>query len=345
MRQGVEGLQHQPLGRHAELRHRAVADAHVQRNGHLGRCAQHLAYRRGDGAAAAHQQHVLARVVVAHLVEHGAHATGKFVPARHALRADDTGHPLCDGVAQQAEMVAVQLGGVRLLQRLGVDGADQRVAVVLVQARQGEGFGQARQALGDAFKRLHMAAQRAQQHGVEALAAFAPVFAQAHRLLAAQGAELVVVVRAKRGLAMAHKVKGSHGRDCGQKEAMALVTRATRAMKIVAYSAAARTLANIWASTLPPVRARPTFWPASWSFSCSAAAKAAAPAPSATLCVSVKRWRIAAATSSSLTCTTWSRCGARMSSAPWSATRQAMPSASNVVTGASTTRPAAMESA
>jgi hypothetical protein len=55
--------------------------------------------------------------------------------------------------------------------------------------------------------------------------------------------------------------------------------------------------------------------------------------------------RMAAATSASLTCTMWSMCGASTASASWSATRQAMPSASCVVTGASTTRPAASESA
>ena len=75
------------------------------------------------------------------------------------------------------------------------------------------------------------------------------------------------------------------------------------------------------------------------------AAKAAAPAPSATLCVSVNKARMAAATSLSLTCTMWSMCGAMMASAAASATRQAMPSASWVVTGASTTLPAASESA
>jgi hypothetical protein len=76
-------------------------------------------------------------------------------------------------IAQQAEVVAVQLGRVGLLQRLVVDGADQRQAVVFVQARQGDGRGQARQALGNALQGLRVAAQRAQQHGVKALAAAA----------------------------------------------------------------------------------------------------------------------------------------------------------------------------
>ena len=65
----------------------------------------------------------------------------------------------------------------------------------------------------------------------------------------------------------------------------------------------------------------------------------------ATLCVSLNSARMAAATSKSLTCTVWSRCGARMASASGSAMRQAMPSGNRVDTGASTTWPAAIREA
>ena len=70
---------------------------------------------------------------------------------------------------------------------------------------------------------------------------------------------------------------------------------------------------------------------------CMSAASAAAPAPSATLCVSVKSIRIAAATSSSLTETMSSASRRSTSSASETGVRQAMPSASRVLTGASTT--------
>ena len=57
-----------------------------------------------------------------------------------------------------------------------------------------------------------MALERAGEHGVEALAALGPVAAQPFGLPMAEVAELVVVVGAKRRLAMAYEVKGSHGR-------------------------------------------------------------------------------------------------------------------------------------
>ena len=62
------------------------------------------------------------------------------------------------------------------------------------------------------------------------------MFAQSHRLLAAQRAELVVVFRAKRGLAVAHKVEGSHAADCDQNQLQAFVAKATDAIKCVAFS-------------------------------------------------------------------------------------------------------------
>jgi hypothetical protein len=77
---------------------------------------------------------------------------------------------------------------------------------------------------------------------------------------------------------------------------------------------------------------------------CIAAARAAAPAPSATLWVSVNSARMAAATSSSLTATTSSASRRITSSASGTGVRQAMPSASRVLTGASSTRPARNES-
>ena len=110
-------------------------------------------------------------------------------------------------------MLPVQLGCVRARQGRGVDGAYQRLAVVFVQAGQQLGLGHGAQALGYARQRLCVAAQRAAEHGVKAQAAFAPVGAQALGLLPAARAQLVVVGSAKRGLAVAHEVEGSHAAD------------------------------------------------------------------------------------------------------------------------------------
>ncbi|MOA08728.1 hypothetical protein D3C78_1285190 [compost metagenome] len=113
-------------------------------------------------------------------------------------------------------MLAEQLGRFGLGQRLRVDGGEQRLAVVFVEAGQGgDRRTQPLQACGNAFQGLGVAAQAAGQHGIEGQPTLAPVFTQALGLLAAARAELVVIVGAKRGLAVAHKVEGSHGRDCG----------------------------------------------------------------------------------------------------------------------------------
>src|SRR5579883_2448650 len=79
---------------------------------------------------------------------------------------------------------------------------------------------------------------------------------------------------------------------------------------------------------LPPDWMTATRLPAMRSFSCSSAARAAAPAPSARLCVSVKRWRIAARISASVTLTMRSAPSRIRPSASGSGTRQATPSAS-----------------
>ena len=118
--------------------HRAVAGACAKWSPRRG--AQHLAHGGGDGAAAADQQHVPASVGGA-LVEHRCARRPRTVPAGHAQRADDVYHPLRDSVAQQAEVGWRYWSACRALQRLVVDGADQRQAVVFVQARQGDGGG------------------------------------------------------------------------------------------------------------------------------------------------------------------------------------------------------------
>jgi hypothetical protein len=98
-----------------------------------------------------------------------------------------------------------------------VDGAQQGFAVVLVESGPALclGAGSAAQALDDAGQRLLMALERACIDGVELQTSLTPVFTQTHGLFLAAWAELVVIIRAKRGLAMAHKVEVSHGADVG----------------------------------------------------------------------------------------------------------------------------------
>jgi translation initiation factor IF-2 len=59
---------------------------------------------------------------------------------RHALRRQHTGHPLAQGVAQQAKVLAVALRGGGRFAGAGVQRVDQRRAVVFVQARPGQGL-------------------------------------------------------------------------------------------------------------------------------------------------------------------------------------------------------------
>lgn len=98
-----------------------------------------------------------------------------------------------------------------------MDGAQQGFAVVLVESGPALclGAGSTAQALDDAGQRLLMALERACIDGVELQTSLTPVFTQAHGLFLAAWAELVVIIRAKRGLAMAHKVEVSHGADVG----------------------------------------------------------------------------------------------------------------------------------
>ncbi len=141
-----------------------------------------------------------------HVVQRAGDAAREVVVAGHALWAHRAGHPLREAVAQQAEVVTVELGCVRLLQRLRVDAADHRVGVVLVQARHHQRLQRQARALGDAGPGLFVAAQRARDHGVEAQPTFGPVAPQSHRLALAQLAELVIVGGAEGGLAVPHEV-------------------------------------------------------------------------------------------------------------------------------------------
>ena len=114
-------------------------------------------------------------------------------------------------IAQDAKVRPVALGRVGRAQGLGVNGRDQCVAVVFIQARPAGHFGHRLQALGNALQGFGVAAQGAGHHRVKRHAPPAPVLAQAHRLLMSARAEHVVIISAKRGLAVAHEVEGSPG--------------------------------------------------------------------------------------------------------------------------------------
>ena len=102
-------------------------------------------------------------------------------------------------------MVFVQGGRVGLGQRFWVDRVNNRMAVVLVQARPHQGRQVRRLQAGlNAFKSLAVALQTAHQHRLKLQAAFTEIVAQALTLLMTQRGKIVVIVGAKRGLAVAH---------------------------------------------------------------------------------------------------------------------------------------------
>ena len=62
----------------------------------------------------------------------------------------------------------------------------------------------------NAFPGLPMPLQAAHQHGFKLQTAFAEIRAQTLALLVPQRRQIVVIVGAKRGLAVAHQIKSSH---------------------------------------------------------------------------------------------------------------------------------------
>jgi hypothetical protein len=91
-----------------------------------------------------------------------------------------------------------------------VNRCEHRVAVVFVEPRPEPRRLIAVHALRDARVSLRMAAQRACIHGIKAQVFGLEILAQLLRLLLAQWAQIVIVSRAKTGLAMAHEVKSRH---------------------------------------------------------------------------------------------------------------------------------------
>ena len=65
----------------------------------------------------------------------------------------------------------------------------------------------------EGFNHAYDALQAAHHHGLDGLTLqFGPqIFTQAHRLLAAQWAELIVIIGPERGLSVADPIKCSHG--------------------------------------------------------------------------------------------------------------------------------------
>ena len=174
-----------------------------------------MAHGGGNRPAAGDDQHLLAHVFAAHMVECAGHAVHEIGVGGHALGADGAAHPLRQAVAQQAEVRPVALGRGRVAQAglapAGQHRADDRMAVVFVQARPFQRGLRPAGALRDGVPGLGMALQRAADDGIEAQAAFGPVAAQALALALAQFAELVVVFGPEGGLAVTDKVERSHG--------------------------------------------------------------------------------------------------------------------------------------
>ena len=170
-----------------------------------------MAHRCGDGPAAGHQQHI-ATVLGLHMRQGGRDAVDKVGVRRHALGLGLAAHPGLQALAQQTKVVFVKLRGVGLGQGLGVDGVNHRMAVVFVQARPHQvlQLGLAH-AFGNAPPSLPLTLQTAGDDGFKSQSALLKISAQAATLALAEFGQLVIVVGAKRGLAVAHQVKSSHG--------------------------------------------------------------------------------------------------------------------------------------
>ena len=137
------------------------------------------------------------------MVERINHALLKIDIAGHADGADNAVHPLRQTIFKQSKVMAVQLWRIWLFQLAGVDGGNDGVAVVFVQTWHLQWLMRQVCALGDALPRLRVAAQRAGEDGVKLQVFLLEVRPQLLRLLVAQRAQVVVVFRAKRGLAVA----------------------------------------------------------------------------------------------------------------------------------------------
>ncbi len=107
-------------------------------------------------------------------------------------------------------MVAVHLGRGGLFQLVRMDGRDDGLAVVFVQAGPLERFGFQLHAFGDALPGFGVAAQRAGDDGVERHALAGEILPEAQALPVAEIAQAVVVFSAERGLAVADEVEVSH---------------------------------------------------------------------------------------------------------------------------------------
>mmetsp|Transcript_10016 Transcript_10016/g.40723 ORF Transcript_10016/g.40723 Transcript_10016/m.40723 type:complete len:234 (-) Transcript_10016:989-1690(-) len=210
VRQRIERDEVVALGVERELGDGRVAQAQIELDKALRRAGQHLGHGRGDRAAAGDDQHLAAHADGPHAVERIGHAGCERGMRGHARGGGFTGHPGQQALAQQPEVLLDRLGIARRRQWPGVDGAHHRLAVVLVQARQRGGRQVLAIALDQSRQRLRMPAQRADEHRVEALPPRLPVGAEVAALRMAGGAELVVVGRAKAGLAVADKVEASH---------------------------------------------------------------------------------------------------------------------------------------
>ena len=85
-----------------------------------------------NGAATRDQQH-MTRVLLANVLKGTRHALHKVYVAGHALGRDDARHPLREPIAQQAKVLFVAFGRCGLDPFTRMNGANEGVAVVLVE--------------------------------------------------------------------------------------------------------------------------------------------------------------------------------------------------------------------
>ena len=149
-------------------------------------------------------------MVRSHMIERAGHTTDKIGIAGHSGGLDAALHPLRKTIAQQSEMVPVQLRRIGFLQLFRMNCRDDRFAVVLIEAWPGQRWQYDSGAGTDGGMGLDLALQGSGQRGIEPDALACKIFAKAMALLLAKRAELVIVIRAERGLTMADEVEGAH---------------------------------------------------------------------------------------------------------------------------------------
>ena len=254
--------------------------------------AQHVADGGGDRAAAGDDQHVLAVVVGAHVVQRAGHAGDEVAVAGHAARAARCPPSIAPGRRAAGGSGARYISGeVGFCSLSRVHGGDHRLAVVFVQAFPGQVLAGVVHALAGCRPASACGGAGCRRSAPSKwMPLLGEVLAQAHALAVAELAQLVVVVGAERGLAVAHEVEGSHARILA-KRAGAAVPAATASLPArirrrpdASLTAPARRVehgARGWAAPCSTRHALQRRWPRAPRAAVAACGMAAAPATAA----------------------------------------------------------------